>query len=172
MSRYSHRGRERNECWPESTGCVLFWHLQYVLEPAQYRLIWCLLCLPGADKNNLLTKQNTKWLNTGWFCCLFLAMIAAWAVGMASQSAIQLVQHFDADRNTSTAFYHNIWYRHWRFPEWFMVLNGWMDCLEICCRHSGHVPFSMNFNNFGDPLTVHLVPLSGKNFSTLHILVA
>lgn len=67
LSKYSYHGRWMNVgYWPDSTECVLFWHLQYVLEPTQYLWIQCLLCLLGSDKNNLLTKQNSEWLTEYW----------------------------------------------------------------------------------------------------------
>lgn len=66
MSGCSYHGREMNVgYWPESTECVLFWHLHYVLEPTQYFWIQCLLCLLGSDDNNLLTKQNSEWQQYG-----------------------------------------------------------------------------------------------------------
>ncbi len=48
-------------------------------------------------------------------------------------------------------------------PHFSLYANG---CIAIKLGADNRVPFGMNFNNFGDPLTFPLVP-SGQNFNLL-----
>lgn len=84
MRSYSHRGRQRHECWSAArVGWMCFVLTSTICSGANtIPLIWCSLRLPGVDKNNLLTSRSINWLTEYWIILLVSPPImVAWLQG-------------------------------------------------------------------------------------------